>query len=73
MEAVWKNWAHPKCKQFAWLILQDRIRTFDRLIEGGQIVVFANFVEESPNPRRTFFSSAAIHFRFGNLSSLGSG
>jgi hypothetical protein len=25
MEAVWKTWASPKCKLFAWLILQNRV------------------------------------------------
>jgi hypothetical protein len=28
---IWKTWAPPKCKFFAWLILQDRVWTSDRL------------------------------------------
>jgi hypothetical protein len=31
MKAVWKTWAPPKCKLFAWLILQNRVWTADRL------------------------------------------
>jgi hypothetical protein len=31
LEAVWKNWALPKCKLFAWLILQNRVWMADRL------------------------------------------
>ena len=32
---VWKNWAPPKCKIFAWLILQNRVWTADRLTRRG--------------------------------------
>ena len=32
---VWKHWAPPKCKFFAWLILQNRIWTNDRLERRG--------------------------------------
>jgi hypothetical protein len=35
MPAVWDNWAPPKCKTFAWLILQNRVWTADRLIRRG--------------------------------------
>jgi hypothetical protein len=28
---IWKTWAPPKCKFFAWLILQDRVWTSERL------------------------------------------
>jgi hypothetical protein len=28
---IWKTWAPPKCKFFAWLILQNRVWTSDRL------------------------------------------
>jgi hypothetical protein len=28
---IWKTWAPPICKFFAWLILQDRVWTSDRL------------------------------------------
>jgi hypothetical protein len=35
MPAVWENWAPPKCKTFAWLILQNRVWTSDRLIRRG--------------------------------------
>ena len=32
---VWRNWAPPKCKFFAWLVLQNRIWTADRLVKRG--------------------------------------
>ena len=32
---VWKPWAPPKCKLFAWLVLQNRIWTADRLERRG--------------------------------------
>jgi hypothetical protein len=34
-EAVWINWAPPKCKLFPWLILQNRVWTADRLQKCG--------------------------------------
>ena len=33
--AVWNNWAPPKHKFFAWLIIQDRVWTADRLQRRG--------------------------------------
>ena len=32
---VWKPWAPPKCKIFAWLIIQNRVWTADRLAKRG--------------------------------------
>ena len=32
---VWKPWAPPKCKTFAWLIIQNRVWTADRLQRRG--------------------------------------
>uniref|UniRef100_A0ACD6AK31 Uncharacterized protein n=1 Tax=Avena sativa TaxID=4498 RepID=A0ACD6AK31_AVESA len=32
---VWKPWATPKCKFFAWLVLQNRVWTADRLARRG--------------------------------------
>lgn len=32
---IWKCWAPPKCKFFAWLVLQDRVWTADRLSRRG--------------------------------------
>jgi hypothetical protein len=32
---VWKPWAPPKCKTFAWLIIQNRVWTADRLERRG--------------------------------------
>jgi hypothetical protein len=32
---VWKPWAPPKCKTFAWLIIQNRVWTTDRLERRG--------------------------------------
>jgi hypothetical protein len=34
-EAVWKNWTPPKCKLFAWLILQNHVWTDDCLEKHG--------------------------------------
>lgn len=31
LSTIWKSWAPPKCKFFAWLILQNRVWTSDRL------------------------------------------
>lgn len=33
--ALWNAWAPPKCKFFAWLILQNRIWSSDRLAQRG--------------------------------------
>jgi hypothetical protein len=33
--SVWKAWAPPKCKFFAWLVNQNRIWTADRLQRRG--------------------------------------
>jgi hypothetical protein len=35
MEAVWKSWAPSKSKLFAWLILQNRVWSADRLQKRG--------------------------------------
>lgn len=32
---VWKNWAPPKCKFFAWLVINNRIWTIDGLHRRG--------------------------------------
>jgi len=32
---VWRNWAPPKCKFFAGLVLQNRIYAADRLVKRG--------------------------------------
>jgi hypothetical protein len=29
--SVWKVWAPPRCKVFAWLVMQNRIYTADRI------------------------------------------
>lgn len=34
-ETIWKCWAPPKCKFFAWLILQNRVWMTDRLQKRG--------------------------------------
>lgn len=33
--SIWKSWAPPKCKFFAWLILQNRVWSSDRLAKRG--------------------------------------
>jgi hypothetical protein len=35
LASIWKAWAPPKCNFFAWLILQDRVWTCDRLACRG--------------------------------------
>ena len=35
VQSVWKVWAPPRCNFFAWLVLQNRIWTSDRLIRRG--------------------------------------
>jgi hypothetical protein len=35
MKTVWKTWAPSKCKLFAWLVLQNRVWTADRLQRRG--------------------------------------
>ena len=32
---IWKMWAPPNCKFFAWLVLQNRVWTADRLTRRG--------------------------------------
>jgi hypothetical protein len=32
LATIWKTWAPAKCKFFAWLILQNRVWTSDRLV-----------------------------------------
>jgi len=32
---IWKSWAPAKCKFFAWLVVQDRLWTADRLARRG--------------------------------------
>uniref|UniRef100_A0A8R7R329 Reverse transcriptase zinc-binding domain-containing protein n=1 Tax=Triticum urartu TaxID=4572 RepID=A0A8R7R329_TRIUA len=32
---VWKSWAPPKCKFFAWLVMQNRVWTVGRLARRG--------------------------------------
>jgi hypothetical protein len=48
---VWKPWAPPKCKTFAWLIIQKRVWTEDRLERRGWqncgICKLCNQVQES--------------------------
>lgn len=33
--SIWKAWAPPKCKFFAWLIVQNRVWSSDRLARRG--------------------------------------
>ena len=35
LNSIWRTWAPPKCKLFAWLILQERVWTSDRLARRG--------------------------------------
>jgi len=35
LSCIWRTWAPPKCKFFAWLILQNRVWSADRLATRG--------------------------------------
>jgi hypothetical protein len=44
---IWKAWAPPKAKHHAWLAIQNRLWTTDRLQKGGgQIVGFVLFASK---------------------------
>jgi len=34
VQRIWRAWAPPKCKFFAWLVTQNRVWTSDRLQQG---------------------------------------
>ena len=34
-QTIWRAWAPPKCKFFAWLVTHDRVWTSDRLMRRG--------------------------------------
>jgi hypothetical protein len=34
-ERIWKSWAPPKCRYFAWLVAQQKCWTADRLARHG--------------------------------------
>jgi hypothetical protein len=57
LSMVWRPWAPPKCKTFAWLVIQNLVWTADNYINGDdQIAVFANFATKFKNrPRTSFF------------------
>jgi hypothetical protein len=69
---VWKVWAPPKVKLFAWLALQNMISTADRLQRRGwsNCSLFC-FQKEPRNRFTTFLFIAITHKRFGASSRIG--
>ena len=63
---VWKAWAPPKLKFFAWLALQDRIWTADRLEKRG-------WPNCGPCPLCKREQEMGIHLFVKCLTRLGSG
>jgi hypothetical protein len=64
---VWKAWAPPKVKHHAWLALQNRLWTVDRLQSvGAKIAAFASFVSKSKKITTTSSSIAASLLEFGS-------
>jgi hypothetical protein len=63
---VWKAWAPPKCKLFAWLIIQNRVWTTDRLAKwgwpNGRVCPYADAMT---NPPTTSSSNVGSRFAFG--------
>jgi hypothetical protein len=57
LSMVWRPWASPKCKTFAWLVIRNLVWTADNYINGdAQIAVFANFATKFKNrPCTSFF------------------
>lgn len=35
VQLIWKPWATPRCRLFAWLLVQNRLMTADRLLARG--------------------------------------
>jgi hypothetical protein len=68
---VWKPWAPPKCKTFAWLIIQNRVwMGINYKGEDGQIAKLASFVTKYKNRHPTFSSSAASLFEYGQMQRI---
>ena len=67
---VWKAWAPPKVKFFAWLALQDRIWTADRLEKRDWPNCGpCRFDKENKKRGYTSLSSVATHLGSGDQSS----
>jgi hypothetical protein len=70
LEVVWKNWAHPNCKLFAWLILQDEIILKKHEWSNcGRL----SFAIKKMKPQYIFLSIADTQYVFGIWSSHGYG
>ena len=69
---VWKAWAPPKCKFFAWLIIHNRVWTANRLQHrDGRIATFALFASRFKRRRPTSSSSVGSQWECGRRSRLG--
>ena len=70
--AVWNNWAPPKHKFFAWLIIQDRVwRRTGFNGEDGQIAAYASYARGSQRRRHTSSSAIDTRYAFGRRLRLG--
>ena len=56
MDVVWNTWAPPKCSFFAWLAVQNRLWTSDRLaIRGWPHQTVCHFCRCQPETGRHMF------------------
>ena len=65
-QIVWATWAPPKCKFFAWLVINNRIWTADRLQKRGwPNCNMYPLCKQVQNRRLICFSNAATRLEYG--------